>query len=304
DILDNGSLTLQYSRNRYYEYHTGRWLTRDPLGHIDGMNLYTYVSSNPMMNYDPYGLYRVIDPPEQERPPGYGDVPLLEQEPIFIPITVGELDDIMEGSGCGGNPTYVTCGGFAFEIFVALIPGGLSLKQFNEDVGGMHCEEVGRESECIEKCKYNSIPNFEAEKVWMLYVYVKSAILWAPIYLNTDKFKDYLWTGEGMWDEDDTSGRYHGSYVTFHYMGFNCNEPWHDEKRWACVGGLRPLHWPDDIDPLDEFEDDDSCKPFELSDSPPYGPNETYGGYYDDPSQYFNGEHILLTYCCYKDPWH
>jgi RHS repeat-associated protein len=32
DFLDNGSLTLQYNRHRYYDYYTGRWTTHDPLG--------------------------------------------------------------------------------------------------------------------------------------------------------------------------------------------------------------------------------------------------------------------------------
>jgi len=32
DILDSGSLKIQYNRNRYYDYYTGRWLTHDPLG--------------------------------------------------------------------------------------------------------------------------------------------------------------------------------------------------------------------------------------------------------------------------------
>ena len=47
DILDNGSLKIQYNRNRCYDYYIGRWLTHDPLGYIDGMNLYEYVKSNP-----------------------------------------------------------------------------------------------------------------------------------------------------------------------------------------------------------------------------------------------------------------
>jgi len=32
DILNNSSLKIQYNRNRYYDYYTGRWLTQDPLG--------------------------------------------------------------------------------------------------------------------------------------------------------------------------------------------------------------------------------------------------------------------------------
>lgn len=34
----------------------GRFINIDPLEYIDGMNLYEYVASNPIMNIDPYGL--------------------------------------------------------------------------------------------------------------------------------------------------------------------------------------------------------------------------------------------------------
>ncbi len=33
DFLDSNDLVLQYSRNRYYDYYSGRWLTQDPLGY-------------------------------------------------------------------------------------------------------------------------------------------------------------------------------------------------------------------------------------------------------------------------------
>jgi len=72
DILDSGSLKIQYNRNRYYDYYTGRWLTHDPLGitpnpqkpnefgiigqYKDWLSLYEYVSSKPVMASDPLGL--------------------------------------------------------------------------------------------------------------------------------------------------------------------------------------------------------------------------------------------------------
>ena len=72
DILDNSSLKIQYNRNRYYDYYTGRWLTHDPLGIVpnaqkpnvfdvvgqysDGTNSYEYVHSNPLVGLDPSGL--------------------------------------------------------------------------------------------------------------------------------------------------------------------------------------------------------------------------------------------------------
>ena len=56
DILDSSSLKIQYNRNRYYDYYTGRWLTHDPLGYYsDGMNLYEYVNSNPVRFLDMFG---------------------------------------------------------------------------------------------------------------------------------------------------------------------------------------------------------------------------------------------------------
>jgi len=72
DILNNGSLKIQYSRNRYYDHHTGRFLTEDPLGitpnppkpnifnvtsqYKDELSLYEYVRSNPVSQYDSFGL--------------------------------------------------------------------------------------------------------------------------------------------------------------------------------------------------------------------------------------------------------
>jgi RHS repeat-associated protein len=50
------SLRLDNHGFRYYDFITGRYITRDPLGYRDGMNVYTYVHNNPINHIDPLGL--------------------------------------------------------------------------------------------------------------------------------------------------------------------------------------------------------------------------------------------------------
>lgn len=46
---------LYHVRHRVYDADVGRWTRRDPLGHVDGQNLYQYVSSMPMNSGIPLG---------------------------------------------------------------------------------------------------------------------------------------------------------------------------------------------------------------------------------------------------------
>jgi len=49
-----------YYRFRNYSPSTGRFIHRDPIGYEGGINLYTYVFSNPLFSIDPYGLDYII----------------------------------------------------------------------------------------------------------------------------------------------------------------------------------------------------------------------------------------------------
>jgi RHS repeat-associated protein len=48
---------LVYFGRRYYIPSFGRWLTPDPAGFTDGMNLYAYVHNSPLTHFDEYGLF-------------------------------------------------------------------------------------------------------------------------------------------------------------------------------------------------------------------------------------------------------
>ena len=52
----DGSVGLYHFLFRSYSPNLGRWLQRDPLGYVDGANLYEYVGSSPLSWIDPEGL--------------------------------------------------------------------------------------------------------------------------------------------------------------------------------------------------------------------------------------------------------
>jgi RHS repeat-associated protein len=47
---------LVYMRFRWYSPALGQFLTPDPMGEVDGWNLYAYVGGDPINRWDPWGL--------------------------------------------------------------------------------------------------------------------------------------------------------------------------------------------------------------------------------------------------------
>ncbi|NGX64034.1 MAG: hypothetical protein KR126chlam6_01458, partial [Candidatus Anoxychlamydiales bacterium] len=54
--------SLIYFGRRYYNTDYGRWVTPDPEGFKDGLNLYAFVLNDPLIKVDLYGLYHLPNP--------------------------------------------------------------------------------------------------------------------------------------------------------------------------------------------------------------------------------------------------
>ncbi len=52
----NSSTELSFFGARYYDASLGRFISRDPMKYVDGPNMYIYVSNNPLLFFDPFGL--------------------------------------------------------------------------------------------------------------------------------------------------------------------------------------------------------------------------------------------------------
>jgi RHS repeat-associated protein len=51
---------LYYMRARYYDPEAGRFINKDPIGYMGGLNLFTYVGNNPANLIDPFGLSYLV----------------------------------------------------------------------------------------------------------------------------------------------------------------------------------------------------------------------------------------------------
>jgi RHS repeat-associated protein len=53
---ENDGARLYYYRARYYDEALGRFISEDPIGHLGGINIYTYTLDNPVSYIDAFGL--------------------------------------------------------------------------------------------------------------------------------------------------------------------------------------------------------------------------------------------------------
>ena len=56
----DSEIDLYYLRARYYDANLGKFISRDPIGQVDDVNLYAYVGNNPVMYVDLNGLEKQL----------------------------------------------------------------------------------------------------------------------------------------------------------------------------------------------------------------------------------------------------
>lgn len=88
------SVQLYQFLSRWHSTHLGRWIQRDPLGPVEGTNLYEYIGSSPLTFVDPLGLRRrpLI------RPGAYSQSARLSPATIEFVDPLADIDPILATS--------------------------------------------------------------------------------------------------------------------------------------------------------------------------------------------------------------
>jgi len=152
---------LYYYRARCYSPQIGRFMQPDPMGYIDGLNLYRYASNNPVRSVDPFGLAQTIP----WSPGGAGfPGPILEVRPVcckkwskpnwekwgYTSSWDCAYDVWGEALGLEGSAGLIGVGFLPYPIITTTIPYGGIGAGGGWGLGLLHAEAWCSEKECLE----------------------------------------------------------------------------------------------------------------------------------------------------------
>jgi RHS repeat-associated protein len=141
---EHDELDLEYFRARYYIRETGRFISEDPARFQDGVDLYRYVTNNPVRYGDPTGLktWRCIKPLHAFGGQGERSGPDLPGNPFYHQYLCVERDG---KTVCGGQDQS------AREPGQAIWPGTPGIPSKDTKEAGS-CKEVVPDDDCVEAC--------------------------------------------------------------------------------------------------------------------------------------------------------
>ena len=108
---------LIYYGYRYLNPETGRWLSRDPIGELGGMNQYEFALNNPISCYDDAGLVVLVD-----------DLTVVVVGTVVVAAYY--LVDAVDGGGINGSPLI----NLAFGLTELFVEAGEGLREIAERV--------------------------------------------------------------------------------------------------------------------------------------------------------------------------
>lgn len=119
------STGLYYYGARYYAPWLGRWLSPDPAGPVDGLNLYTFVKNNPLKYFDPSGNISLAG---TRAAIGLAGIGLYAGIGTSVGAIAGAIAGAIMGAGVGAAP-----GAAAGAAIGAAVGGGIGLLRFAVD---------------------------------------------------------------------------------------------------------------------------------------------------------------------------
>ncbi|WP_444956866.1 RHS repeat-associated core domain-containing protein [Microbulbifer sp. ZKSA002] len=129
---------------RYFDPQAGRYISKDPVGLIGGLNNYIYVYANPINSFDPYGLWAWGDPLPQswvDGAAGFGDT-------LSFGIT-DNIRDLMGTNGAVNKCSGAYAGGQLAGVGFSLAFGGAHF--------GRHAMNVGAKKFVSDPRKYPTV---------------------------------------------------------------------------------------------------------------------------------------------------